>query len=39
MRLNLGFDVTFDGDRMLGRAKAGRLPSSKVAGQRRPPAE
>jgi hypothetical protein len=39
MRLNLGFDVTVDGDRMLGRAKAGRLPSSQVAGRRRPPGE
>jgi hypothetical protein len=35
MRLNLDFAVTVDGDTMTGTSKAGRLPSSKVAGQRR----
>jgi hypothetical protein len=34
MRLTLTFDVTVTGDGMTGRAKAGRLPSSKVTGQR-----
>jgi hypothetical protein len=36
MRLNLTFDVTIAGDRMAGRAKAGRLPGSKVTGHRLP---
>ncbi|ONM49828.1 hypothetical protein [Nocardia donostiensis] len=35
MRLNLAFDVTVDGDTFQGTSKAGRLPSSKVAGERR----
>ncbi|MGW8952918.1 hypothetical protein [Streptomyces sp. NPDC055709] len=34
MRLNLTFDVTVDGDRMTGKATAGRLPSSTVTGHR-----
>lgn len=36
MRLNLAFAVTVDGDSLAGTSKAGRLPSSKVVGQRRP---
>lgn len=35
MRLNLAFAVTIDGDTLAGTSKAGRLPSSKVVGQRR----
>lgn len=35
MRLNLAFDVTVDGDTLKGTSKAGRLPSSKVTGERR----
>lgn len=34
MRLNLAFDVTVDGDTLQGASKAGRLPSSKVTGER-----
>lgn len=34
MRLNLTFDVTVDGDTLRGTSKAGRLPSSKVTGER-----
>ncbi|MGS2810476.1 hypothetical protein [Nocardia sp. MW-W600-9] len=34
MRLNLSFDVTVDGDTLRGTSKAGRLPSSKVTGER-----
>ncbi|MCA2211005.1 hypothetical protein [Nocardia rosealba] len=34
LRLNLAFDVTVDGDTLRGTSKAGRLPSSKVAGER-----
>ena len=34
MRLNLAFDVTIDGDTLRGTSKAGRLPSSKVTGER-----
>lgn len=34
MRLNLTFDVTFDGDTLTGTSKAGMLPSSKVSGTR-----
>jgi len=34
MRLNLAFDVTVDGDTLQGTSKAGRLPSSKVTGER-----
>ncbi|WP_433191895.1 hypothetical protein ACQP1G_24450 [Nocardia sp. CA-107356] len=36
MRLNLVFAVTIDGDTLTGTSKAGRLPSSKVTGSRRP---
>jgi hypothetical protein len=35
MRLNLAFAVTVTGDTMTGTSRAGRLPSSKVTGQRR----
>ncbi|MER6685964.1 hypothetical protein [Streptomyces olivaceoviridis] len=35
LRLNLVFNVTIDGDTLTGSSKAGRLPSSKVTGQRR----
>ncbi|WP_413803168.1 hypothetical protein [Streptomyces iranensis] len=35
MRLNLAFTMTVDGETMTGISKAGRLPSSKVTGQRR----
>lgn len=35
LRLNLTFAVTVDGDTLAGTSKAGRLPSSKVTGQRR----
>ncbi|MDX6743840.1 hypothetical protein [Actinocorallia sp. A-T 12471] len=38
LRLNLAFAVTVDGDTLTGTSKAGRLPSSKVSGVRRPPA-
>ncbi|GGQ58718.1 hypothetical protein [Streptomyces flaveolus] len=34
MRLNLTFDVTANDDTLQGTAKAGRLPSSKVTGER-----
>ncbi len=34
MRLNLAFDVTIDGDNLIGTSKAGRLPTSKVIGTR-----
>lgn len=34
LRLNLTFDVTVDGDTLQGASKAGRLPSSKVTGER-----
>lgn len=34
MRLNLAFDVTVDGDTLQGTSKAGRLPSSRVTGER-----
>ncbi|NUK08770.1 hypothetical protein HRW18_12250 [Streptomyces lunaelactis] len=34
MRLNLAFDVAVHGDELTGSAKAGRLPSTKVTGQR-----
>jgi hypothetical protein len=37
MRLNLVFDVTVDGDALSGTSKAGRLPASKVMGERRSP--
>lgn len=39
MRLNLAFDVTVDGDTLQGTSKAGRLPASKVTGERRPAPE
>ncbi|MCV7316652.1 hypothetical protein ABQE69_14085 [Mycolicibacillus trivialis] len=39
MRLNLVFDVTVDGDRLKGSSKAGRLPASKVTGERQSPVE
>lgn len=39
MRLNLVFAVTVDGDTLAGTSKAGRLPSSKVTGRRRPTGE
>ncbi|MFC8828382.1 hypothetical protein ACFT9I_23895 [Streptomyces sp. NPDC057137] len=35
LRLNLAFDVTVYGDMLKGTAKAGRLPASKVTGERR----
>ncbi|MFJ2435031.1 hypothetical protein ACIOWM_17685 [Streptomyces anulatus] len=35
MRLDLAFDVTVDGETLRGTSKAGRLPSSKVTGERR----
>ena len=34
MRLNLTFDVLFDGDTLIGTSKAGLLPTSKVTGTR-----
>jgi len=34
MRLNLSFDVTIDGDTLVGTSKAGMLPTSKVIGTR-----
>jgi hypothetical protein len=34
IRLNLKFDVTFDGDTLSGISKAGLLPSSAVSGVR-----
>jgi hypothetical protein len=35
LRLNLAFDVTVDGDTLRGASRAGRLPASKVTGERR----
>ncbi|MFG2949519.1 hypothetical protein [Streptomyces adustus] len=35
LRLNLAFDVRVDGDTLQGTSRAGRLPSSKVTGERR----
>ncbi len=35
LRLNLDFDVSVVGDRLTGVAHAGRLPASRVEGQRR----
>ncbi|MGK5628195.1 hypothetical protein [Streptomyces sp. URMC 123] len=35
MRLNLVFAVRIDGDTLTGTSKAGRLPASKVTGERR----
>ncbi|MFF2773893.1 hypothetical protein ACFVU3_03215 [Streptomyces sp. NPDC058052] len=34
LRLNLVFDVTVDGDTLRGTSRAGRLPASKVTGER-----
>ncbi|MFD4138717.1 hypothetical protein [Streptomyces sp. NPDC058572] len=34
MRLHLVFSLTVDGDRLSGKARAGRLPGSKVSGER-----
>jgi hypothetical protein len=34
MRLNLSFDVTIDGDTLIGTSKAGIFPPSKVTGTR-----
>ncbi|MER6685981.1 hypothetical protein [Streptomyces olivaceoviridis] len=34
MRLNMTFDMTVNGDTLQGTSKAGRLPSSKVTGER-----
>ncbi|MEV6171704.1 hypothetical protein AB0L99_26215 [Streptomyces sp. NPDC051954] len=34
MRLKLVFDVTVEGDTLKGTSKAGRLPASKVTGER-----
>jgi hypothetical protein len=39
MRLNLAFDVTVDGDTLQGTSRAGRLPASKVTGERRSASE
>ncbi|MFD4543854.1 hypothetical protein [Streptomyces bauhiniae] len=39
LRLNLAFDVRVDGDTLRGTSRAGRLPSSKVTGERRPDGE
>ncbi|MFI1096055.1 hypothetical protein [Streptomyces sp. NPDC020917] len=39
LRLNLAFDVTIDGDTLTGTSRAGRLPASKVTGERRTAAE
>jgi hypothetical protein len=36
LRLNLVFDVQIRDDRMTGVSRAGRLPSSRVTGSRRP---
>ncbi|MEV6814784.1 hypothetical protein [Micromonospora sp. NPDC051296] len=35
MRLNLAFAVAIDGDTLTGTSQAGRLPASKVTGERR----
>ncbi|WP_382309588.1 hypothetical protein [Herbiconiux sp. UC225_62] len=35
IRLNLAFAVRIEGDRMVGEAKAGPLPSTSVSGSRR----
>ncbi|WP_314173717.1 hypothetical protein [Streptomyces winkii] len=35
LRLNLAFDVTVEGDTLQGTSTAGRLPASKVTGERR----
>lgn len=39
LRLNLAFDVAVDGDTLRGSSRAGRLPASKVTGERRTAAE
>lgn len=36
LRLTLRFDVTVAGDELAGTSRAGRLPSSRVSGRRRP---
>ncbi|MFJ5776967.1 hypothetical protein [Streptomyces sp. NPDC093094] len=36
MRLDLAFAVTVDGTTLTGTSRAGRLPASKVTGERRP---
>jgi hypothetical protein len=38
MRLNLTYTLQLDGDRLTGKAKAGRLPAVKVSGFRSQPA-
>jgi hypothetical protein len=35
LRLNLAFDVTVDGATLSGTSRAGRLPASRVTGERR----
>lgn len=35
VRLNLVFDVSVDGNSLAGTSRAGRLPASKVSGERR----
>lgn len=35
LRLNLAFDATVEGNTLKGTSTAGRLPSSKVTGERR----
>jgi hypothetical protein len=37
LRLNLVFAVTIDGDTLTGTSRAGRLPASRVTGERRAP--
>lgn len=39
MRLDLTVEVTTDGDRLTGTARAGRLPASRVTGRRLAPEE
>ncbi|MGP3534139.1 hypothetical protein ACTU3I_05035 [Microbacterium sp. RD1] len=34
LRLNLEFDVTVDGDALIGESRAGRLPRTRVTGER-----
>lgn len=34
LRLNLAYDVTVTGDRLVGYSRAGRLPRSRVTGER-----
>lgn len=35
LRLNLDFDITVTGDTLTGHSRAGRLPRSRVSGERR----